>query len=72
MNIVNALEWALFLEQEQTLRIVAIRSNETDILIDLLNRFIQQMRAGIENNTLSKDDRKKQSLGRHATEREPM
>ena len=56
MNIKKALERALHLEtvkrteeEEQTQRIAAIRRDETEILIDSMNRLDQQMSVGNEN-----------------------
>ena len=65
MNIADPLEKVFHLEavirieeEEQTLRIVAIRRYETEILIYLMNRLFQHMSVmsvGSENNTPSSD-----------------
>ena len=65
MNIANALEWAHHLEavirikeEEQTPPIAAIRRDETEILIDSLNRLDKQMSVGNENYARSSDGRR--------------
>ena len=57
MNIANAVERAFHLEaviriheEEQMPRIAARRRDETEILIDSLNRLVQQMSIRNENN----------------------
>ena len=59
MDIANALEWALHLraivriEEEQTPRIAAIRRDDTEMLLDSVNRLVQQMSNRNEKNVRS-------------------
>ena len=59
MDIANALEWALHLgaigriEEEQTPRIAAIRRDDTEMLLDSVNRLVQQMSNRTEKNARS-------------------
>ena len=62
MNNANALERALPLEalirieeEEQTPRIAAVRRDETELLIDSVNKLVQQMSVGNEGNARSSD-----------------
>ena len=68
MNIKKALERTLHLEtvkrteeEEQTQRRAAIRRDETEILIDSVNRLDQQMSVGKENYDRSSDGRRDNS-----------
>ena len=76
MKIANALERALHLEvlirieeEEQTPRIAAIRRDETETITDLVNRLVQQISVGKENNTRSSDSRRDNS---HWEDRDAM
>ena len=67
MKIANALERELTLEavirieaEEKTPRIAAIRRDETEILMDSVNRLVQ-MSVGDENNARSSEGRRDNS-----------
>ena len=60
VNSENVLEWALHVnavirieEEKQTPPIAAMRREQTEILIDLVNRLVQQMSVGHEKNAQS-------------------